>query len=169
MAIQPSATTSENRLDVFVFTPIGGVHRILASTVEASATVRTIALEHDEGIVGFTFDLKAPVVASIEGAIGGISSRSHEVIGEQRSLRETNRHKVDPNLKWIYATPIFDAPPGVPYSDKVIGILSVDSSSESAGQRFFEQSFQKDIEAIASNVAPYLAVLQQLMTRPDDE
>ncbi len=87
-------------------------------------------------------------------------------IGEQRKLRPVNAGRIDVDLKWIYARPIFERSPQNPWSDKVIGVLTADSSDPNFGDTFKNVSFQSRVDSLASELAPYLEIAHSLLSRP---
>lgn len=152
-------------LKFYVFTEIDGLYRVVASTVERDAQVRRLELEPDEGVVGVTVENKISGLARISDGEGDVFDRSGRVITQQRRLRDVNAGKVDVDLKWIYTLPIFEKSQDTPWSNRIIGVLTVDSSDDQGGNLFKDVNFQAAVEAIASDVSPYIDVLQSLITR----
>jgi len=148
---------------VYVFMKVDGLHRIVSSTVPASATVRKLALQHDEGVVGFTYDRKAITLTQLSvDHEGEVFNRYGESIGKQRKLRPENLEKCDVGVKWIYAAPIFTSMKHAPWVDQVLGILTVDSLSDEGGKAFEKEAFQTAIDDLSSEVGAYLVALEAL-------
>jgi len=152
-------------LKFFVFTEIDGLYKVVGSTVEHDAQVRRLELEPDEGVVGFTVDRKISGLAQITEGKGNVFDRAGRVIGQQRRLREVNTWKVDADLKWIYTIPIFEKLPGTPWSNRIVGVLTVDSSDDQGDHIFRDRHFQDAIDMVSSDVSPYLDVLQSVLRR----
>ncbi len=150
------------QLKFFVQVLIDDHWRILSSTVPRSAPVRTLSLKPGEGMNGFASKHKAPVIARLDGSEETMLDHSGNEIGEQPPLTKSSRLKIDPNLAWIYATPIFRSSNSEPYDDEVLGTLCVDSNSHGAETLFVDPAFQSQVESVALNIGPYLAVLREL-------
>jgi hypothetical protein len=152
----------EKNLKFYVFAQIGGRHRVIASTVDTAAPVRRIALELDRGIVGFAFNHKMAILADSLYERRTIYDRYVKSIGQQQAIDASTLEKCDIAVQCIYAAPIFESTPDVPWSDKVIGVLTVDSTQEEDAELFQNLTFQKEVEEIAADVAPYLAVFEEI-------
>ena len=151
-------------LNYYVFVFVEDYWRVLASSKDSSAVSRRIALTHDEGVIGVTAVRASPVFVEItKDGKGKVSSRQEQESGEQRVLTDDNRSKTDINLRWITATPIFVMSQGRPYDNRVIGVLSADSNSESDNSLMQSIEFQKWFDQLAMNVSSYIAVFDVMI------
>ena len=64
--------------------------------------------------------------------------------------------------KWMYFRPIFEKSAANPWSDRVVGIINVQSSADDADSLFKTVEFQQQVDAIATEVSPYLDAIQVL-------
>ena len=146
---------------LYVFSEIEECHRVLASTVPKTAVVRHLALAHDEGVVGFTADRKAVTVTQISRTdhTGQVFNKLREPIGVHRTLSPANLEKCDTALNWIYASPIFDSSPTAQWSDRVLGVLTLDGLEAATNEVAYGARFQAAMDAIAAEAAPYVAAL----------
>lgn len=152
----------ERNLKFYVFAQVEGYHRVIASTVDVNALTRRIKLKPDSGIVGVAFNRKVSIYADSIHETGTIYDRYFKSIGKQRQIDESTLEKCDTDVKWINAVPIFESGQDVPWSDKVIGMLTVDSTQEEDAALFQNPAFQNEMEDIAADVAPYLAVFEEI-------
>lgn len=140
----------------YVFAEIQGNHRIIASTVESTAQVRRIELEHHEGVVGFAHDQRMSLIANVPNG-GEITTRHGARLGEQRPLSASNLAKAYRDVIWILATPIFASSAISPWTNEVLGVLTVDCSMASGGELFLKSDFHERVDAITNRIAPYLS------------
>lgn len=159
-----SLDANERCLQFYVLAEINALLRIVGSTVDAYQPVRKIALTHHEGVVGFAIDRGAIVVAERLPA-GKIWNVAGKEIGVQRPLEAHNLEKCDPAVKWIYAMPIFERSIT---SDTIVGVFTVDSTAEVGKELFMKQSFQSQVSAFASDVAPYLEAYKSISIEPPE-
>lgn len=165
-------------LNFSVYAPIRGVHRLVASTFQQSAPIRQIELEPDEGFTGFIMNRQVPAFAlaawqvkppstgedpSAGGGLRDVFDRSGRLIGRATPLREVNKGKIDVGEKWVYGRPIFERSAATPWSNRVVGLLLVHSGADNGDLLFKDGAFQSSVDSLASDVAPYLDVLQTLL------
>ena len=65
--------------------------------------------------------------------------------------------------KWRYSRPVFEKSAANPWSDRVVGIISIYSSEDDADSLFKTVEFQQQLDSIATEVSPYLDAIQVLM------
>jgi len=92
-----------------------------------------------------------------------VFDRDGQVLGEIPARRPANilAHVVE--VKWIYYRPIFEKSAANPWSDRVVGILHVQSPADDADNLFKTQEFQRQVDSIATEVSPYLDAIQVLV------
>jgi hypothetical protein len=66
------------------------------------------------------------------------------------------------SVQWIYYRPIFEKSTANPWSDRVVGIINVQSPADDADSVFKTAEFQQQVDSIASEVSPYLDAIQVL-------
>ena len=65
--------------------------------------------------------------------------------------------------KWHYYRPVYEKSAANPWSDRVIGLIVVHSTADDADSLFKTEEFQQQVDAIATEVSPYLDAIQVLM------
>ncbi len=65
--------------------------------------------------------------------------------------------------RWIYVRPIFERSTTNPWSSHVVGTLIVHSSAGDADSLFKADVFHDMVDAIATEVSPYLDAIQVLV------
>ncbi len=65
--------------------------------------------------------------------------------------------------KWAYYKPIFESSTTTPWSSRVVGNLLVHSSADDGDSLFKTVEFQQQVDAIATEVSPYLDAIQVLV------
>ncbi len=66
------------------------------------------------------------------------------------------------DAKWHYHRPIFEKSAANPWSDRVVGIINVQSPAEDGDSLFKTAEFQHQLDSIATEVSPYLDAIQVL-------
>jgi len=64
--------------------------------------------------------------------------------------------------KWFYYRPVFEKSAANPWSDRVVGMITVHSSVDDADSLFRTAEFQQQVDSIATEVSPYLDAIQVL-------
>ncbi len=155
-------------LQLSASTPIDGLYRVVGSSLPLGATFRQRVVEPNEGLVGFVGAQQIAGYTQISLSKPGqndVYDRSGRVIGQTRPMRDVNRAKNVVGTKWIYGRPIFEKSGVNPWSNKVVGVLVVHSTSDDADSLFRNVEFQVQMDSLASDVAPYLDALQMLMAK----
>ena len=65
--------------------------------------------------------------------------------------------------KWRYYRPIFEKSTANPWSDQVVGLISVHSKADDGDSLFKTAEFQQQLDSIATEVSPYLDAIQVLV------
>ena len=157
-------------LQLTAYAPIHGLYRVVGSTHPRGEGTRQQELEPNEGIVGFIAGRKTAGYSQTTLRNPGQSDvdvydRSGQVIGQRRPLRDFNRGKTSMGGKWNYARPIFEKSGANPWSNKVVGVLTVRSTADDADSFFRNVEFQVQMDSLASDVSPYLDAIQMLMAK----
>ena len=157
-------------LNFSVFAPVRGLYRVVGSTFPPEDPIRQAEFEPGEGVTGFVGDRKiigfAPAawqVKSSDNPNRPVFDRAGNPVGEATPLRNVNRGKIWVGEKWVYCRPIFERSTPTPWSNRLEGLLMIHSSSDDGDTLFKNPDFQHQVDALASDVAPYLDVLQTLM------
>lgn len=135
---------------------------VAASNVDKAALVRRIALSDDEGIVGFTSNVRARLLANGPVSQELFDHRDNRNLGKQTPLRPDNLAKCDRGVAWIFAEPIFVTVEGKPWDQTVIGVLTVDSKNENGNEFFRQAAFVELVDAISEAASPYLGILKEI-------
>jgi len=64
--------------------------------------------------------------------------------------------------KWAYYRPIFERSTITPWSNRIVGTLSIQSSADDADSLFKTAEFQQMVDSVATEVSPYLDAIQVL-------
>lgn len=156
------------QLELHVFLRIDGHYRIVASSAEAYSNVRRLKLAENEGLIPLVFARNTAVVARLEDDFRAKLLNPHgREIADQPPLRDSNAEKCNPDVRWIYATPIFDTLKHRPWSDRCLGVLSVDGLHSASGDIFLKPEFRDLVEAVALQLAPYLSACESLRVLPE--
>ena len=150
-----------------VWAPINGFYVTVGSTLPSEDPVRQIELEPVEGLPGFLANRRvagfaqAGWHAKLE-ANRGVFDRAGQQIGEVPPLREVNKGKSPVSEKWHYCRPIFESSSTTPWSNRLVGVLSVHSSADDGDSLFKTAEFQHLVDSVASEVSQYLDAIQVL-------
>jgi hypothetical protein len=155
-------------LQMNVFAPIDGLYRVVGSTLPPGATFRQLVHEPNEGLSGFVATRQIAGYTRTTYSDPGQSDvydRSGLVIGQRTPTREVNRGKTVVGGKWIYGRPIFEKSGAIPWSNKVVGVLTVNATADDADSLFRNTDFQSQMDSLASDISPYLDALQMLTAK----
>ncbi len=150
-----------------VWAPINGFYVTVGSTLPSEDPVRQIELEPVEGLPGFLANRRVPGFAqagwhSKLDANRAVFDRAGQQIGEVPPLREVNKGKSPVSEKWHYCRPIFESSSTTPWSNRLVGVLSVHSSADDGDSLFKTAEFQHLVDSVASEVSQYLDAIQVL-------
>jgi len=147
---------------------INGFYRVVGATYPAEHPMRQNSNKFGEGALGYFSERKVAGYVRPRG-VGepkegnrSVFDRHGEVLGEIPARRPANilAHPVE--VKWIYYRPVFEKSTANPWSDRVIGILTVQSKADDGDSLFKTQEFQQQVDSIATEVSPYLDAIQVL-------
>ncbi len=162
---------SSGDLNFLVSAPINGLYQVVGATYPAEDPIRQHDTKFGEGTRGFLADRKVAGYARTSGLgqpkVKGnrpIFDRTGEILGEIPPLSEASRWKTHAGEKWLYGRPIFEKSTETPWSNRLVGILTVHSSADDADSYFKTEEFQNLVNSIASEVSPYLDAIQVLVT-----
>ena len=85
-----------------------------------------------------------------------------QVLGEVPWRRPAGHLSTSVDAKWMYYRPIFEKSAANPWSDQVVGLITVHSTSDDADSLFKTAEFQQQVDSIATEVSPYLDAIQVL-------
>ncbi len=86
-----------------------------------------------------------------------------EVLAEFPAGRQARLLGRNAESRWHYYKPIFEKSAANPWSTRVIGLFVVIASADDADSLFKTKKFQQQVDAIASEVSPYLDAIQVLV------
>jgi len=124
-----------------------------------------------EGLRGFFAECRVAGYARPSG--GGVVQpkegnrpvfdRAGRVLGEFPPARGAITLNTPVETKWMFWRPIFEKSAANPWSDRVVGMITVHSSADDADSLFKTVEFQRQVDSIATEVSPYLDAIQVLM------
>ena len=92
-----------------------------------------------------------------------VFDRDGKIFGEVPLGRSPSILADDVEAKWRYYRPIFEKSAANPWSDRVVGMINVNSSADDGDSLFKTAEFQHQLDSIAAEVSPYLDVIQILV------
>ena len=92
-----------------------------------------------------------------------VFDRNGQVLAEAPAGQLSGILSTQVEVKWRYYRPIFEKSAANPWSDRVVGILHVQSPADDADNLFKTQEFQRQVDSIATEVSPYLDAIQVLV------
>ena len=156
-------------LNFVALAPLNGFYRIVGTTFPAEHPMRQTNTRLGEGLRGFFAERKVAgyvrqsrLDESKEGN-RTVYDRAGRVLGEAPTRRTNLRWNMPVETKWVYGNPIFEKSAANPWSERVVGLIMVDSSADDADSLFKRQEFHNMIDAVATEVSPYLDAIQVLM------
>ena len=155
-------------LHLVVYAPINGFYRVVGATYPADHPMRQNNTKLGEGTRGFFAERRvAGYVRSSNWSQPKESNRTlfdrdGQVLGEDPWGRSANILATDVEIKWRHYRPIFEKSAANPWSDQVVGMLNVNASADDADSLFKTKKFQNRLDAIATEVSPYLDAIQVL-------
>ncbi len=152
-----------------VSAPINGFYRQVGSTLPAGHPLRGYEAKVDEGYRAFFHDRKVAGYLrtswsqpNVEGN-RSVFDRAGNLLGEVPTSPMTDRWRMPVESKWLYCRPIFEESTATPWSNRVVGILTVLSSIDDSESLFKSAEFQQIVDSIATEVSPYLVAIQVLL------
>jgi len=155
-------------LNFAVLAPINGFYRVVGATYPAEHPMRQNNTKLGEGLRGFFADRKVAgyVRANREAQPKEVNrpvfDRTGQVLGEIPMRRDPNLLAPPVDIKWRYYRPIFENSAANPWSDRVVGLINVQSPADDADSLFTTAKFQQQVDSIAAEVSPYLDAIQVL-------
>ncbi len=155
-------------LNLIVVAPINGFYRVVGSTYPAEHPQRQNNTKVGTGTRGFFAERKVAGYLRASRREDGKESKrpvfdlTGNVIGEIPGGRNPGILSSPVERKWRYSRPVFEKSAANPWSDRVVGIISIYSSADDADSLFKTAKFQQQVDAIASEVSPYLDAIQVL-------
>ncbi len=92
-----------------------------------------------------------------------VFDRAGRVLGEVPPRRDAVTWNTPVETKWMFWRPIFEKSASNPWSDHLVGIITVHSSADDADSLFKTAEFQRQLDSIASYVSPYLDAIPVLV------
>jgi len=152
-----------------VVAPINGFYRVVGATFPAEAAYRQNTTKVGEGVVGFLAERKVAgyvrITTSLQRKEGirPVFDRHGEVLAEfPAGPRGGGLLAWSVDVKWRYFRPIFEKSAANPWSDRVVGLFVMYASADDADSLFKTEEFQNMVDAIATEVSPYLDAMQVL-------
>ncbi len=151
-------------LNFVVLAPINGFYRVVGATYPAEHPLRQNNTRLGEGTRGFFAERKVAgyVRADINEGNRPVYDRHGQVLAEGPAgqLPGILYNRVE--IKWRYYRPIFEKSAANPWSDRVVGMINVHLPTDDGDSLIKTAEFQQQVDAIASEVSPYLDAIQVL-------
>ncbi len=152
-----------------VVAPINGFYRIVGATTPPEAPSRQNSTKVGEGVLSFLAERK--VAGYVHRGTGHLSKESKRPVFDRHGQvlaelpfvgRPAGTLGFSPDAKWRYYRPVFEKSTANPWSDRVVGIVIIHSHADDADSLYKTAEFQQQVDAIASEVSPYLDAIQVL-------
>ena len=91
-----------------------------------------------------------------------VFDRHGQVLAELPAVRGAGVLGFPAETKWHYYRPIFEKTTANPWSDRVVGLFIVFAYADDADSLFKTAEFHQQVDAIASEVSPYLDAIHVL-------
>ncbi len=156
-------------LDFVVMAPMNEIYRVVGATLPAEHPSRQNISKLREGARGFFAERKVAGYARpsrLDQPNEGnrtVFDRAGRVLGEVPPRRDAVTWNTPIETKWMFWRPIFEKSAANPWSDRVVGMITVHSSADDADSLFKTVEFQRQVDSIATEVSPYLDAIQVLM------
>jgi len=157
----------EGDLTFSVSAPINGFYRVVGATYPAEHPMRQNSTKLGEGLRGFFAERRVAGYVCASGAVQtteghrSVFDRTGKALGEVPSYSTMLAPPFD--IKWRYYRPVFEKSVANPWSDRVVGIINVQSPADDADSFFKTRKFQQQVDSIATEVSPYLDAIQVLV------
>ncbi len=155
-------------LDFVVHAPINGFFRVVGATYPAEHPMRQNSQKLGEGTRGFFGERRVAGYVRPSGVVEPkegnrpVFDRDGRVLGEVPWGRSASILVDDVETNWRYYRPIFEKTAANHWSERVVGVLSVNGSADDADSLFKTKKFQQQMDSIATEVSPYLDAIQVL-------
>jgi len=153
-----------------VVAPINGFSRVVGDTQPPEAPGRQNSEKWGEGVRGFFAERK--VAGYVYRSTGRQSTGSNRPVFDRHGQvlaeipfvgRAAGVLSWSADDKWRYYRPIFEKSAANPWSNRVVGLFVVYAHADDADSLFKTAKFQQQVDAIASEVSPYLDAIQVLV------
>jgi len=153
-------------LNFVVLAPINGFYRVVGATYPAEHPLRQNNSKVGEGTRGFFAERKVAGYTRMDrsqpkGSKRQLFDRNGQVLGEITPYSRMLVQPVEP--QWHYYRPIFEKSAANPWSDRVVGMINVHLPTDDGDSLIKTAEFQQQVDAIATEVSPYLDAIQVLM------
>jgi class 3 adenylate cyclase len=155
-------------LNFVVVAPINGFYRVVGATFSAEHPMRQNNTKLGEGMRGFFAERKVAGYVRPGGVVDlkegnrPIFDRTGQILAEAPPRRDAGILTPPVETKWRYFSPIFEKSAANPWSNRVVGIINVQSPADDADSLFKTAEFQQQVDSIATEVSPYLDAIQVL-------
>jgi len=155
--------------NLIVLAPINGYYRVVGTTYPAEHPMRQNNTRLGEGLRGFIAERRVAGYVRTSWSVQPKESnrtvfdRYGEVLGEIPTGGGAGILGRSVEAKWFYYRPIFEKSAANPWSDRVVGMINVHSSADDGDSLFKTVEFQQQVDAIATEVSPYLDAIQILV------
>jgi len=151
--------------NLVIAAPMNDFYRIVGATYPADHPMRQNSTKIGEGYYWyFTDRKKAGYVRRIPESDRKAFDLDGQVLSEAHGQgRPAGILSHSGDSKWMYFRPIFEKSTANPWSDRVVGIIGVNASADDADNLFKTAEFQQQVDAIATEVSPYLDAIQVLV------
>jgi len=157
---------SDGNLVFQVNAPINGFYRVVGATSPAEHASRQNSTKVGEGTQGVFAERRVagyvPSSALVKEGKRQALDRHGKVLAEIPVGPGSGILGRDAETKWMYYRPIFEKSAANPWSDRVVGLFIVFASADDADSLFKTVEFQQQVDAIATEVSPYLDAIQVL-------
>ena len=156
-------------LNFVVLAPISGFNRVVGTTYPAEHSGRQANTRVGEGSRGFFVERRLSGYVRVSGVVRPkegnrpVFDRYGQVLGEVPWRRAGNDFAHTVGVKWMFYRPIFEKSAANPWSDRVVGLINVHSTADDGDSLFKTAEFQQQVDAIATEVSPYLDAIQVLV------
>jgi len=153
-----------------VVAPINGFSRVVGDTRPPEHPGRQNSEKWGEGVRGFFAERK--VAGYVHRSTGRQSTGSNRPVFDRHGQvlaeipfvgRAAGVLSWSADVKWRYYRPIFEKSAANPWSNRVVGLIVVYAHADDADSLFKTAEFQQQVDAIASEVSPYLDAIQVLV------
>ena len=155
-------------LNFVVLAPISGFNRVVGTTYPAEHSGRQNNTRVGEGTRGFFVERRLSGYVGVSGVVQPkegnrpVFDRYGQVLGEVPWRRHGSDFAHTVGVKWMFYRPIFEKSAANPWSDRVVGLINVHSTADDGDSLFKTAEFQQQVDAIATEVSPYLNAIQVL-------
>jgi len=91
-----------------------------------------------------------------------VFDQTGKILAEISARQNVNILAYGVEIKWFYYRPVFEKSAANPWSDRVVGLITVHSAADDADSLFKTTEFHQQVDSIASEVSPYLDAIQVL-------